>query len=99
MHSFIWAFCLANECCERLAYYGISMNLVTYMTTILNLGNAASATSVNSWVGTCYITPFIGAFLADTYWGRYWTIAGFSFIYFVVSCITMHMNVLSHHLK
>eukprot|EP00250_Pteridium_aquilinum_P010980 c19763_g1_i1 orf=184-2034(+) len=76
-------FILANECCERLAYYGISTNLVTYLTTVLNQGNATAASSVNNWVGTCYITPFIGAFVADAYWGRYWTIACFSLIYFM----------------
>lgn len=76
-------FILANECCERLAYYGISTNLVTYLTTVLNLGNATAATSVSNWVGTCYLAPFVGAFVADAYWGRYWTIASFSLVYFL----------------
>ncbi|ESQ33107.1 hypothetical protein EUTSA_v10004088mg [Eutrema salsugineum] len=35
-----------------------------------------------TWQGTCYITPLIGALIADAYWGRYWTIACFSAIYF-----------------
>ena len=97
MHSLFLAFCLANECCERLAYYGISMNLVTYMTTILHLGNAAAATNVNNWTGISYISPFIGAFLADEYLGRYWTIAGFYVVYFVVSHITYAYECLKNH--
>eukprot|EP00249_Psilotum_nudum_P022038 c28351_g1_i1 orf=394-2361(-) len=76
-------FILGNECCERLAFYGISTNLVTYLTRELHEGNATAATNVNAWSGTCYITPLIGAFLADAYWGRYWTIMAFSFIYLV----------------
>ncbi|MCO5567406.1 hypothetical protein L7F22_021096 [Adiantum nelumboides] len=72
-----------NECCERLAYYGINTNLVTYLTTVLKQGNATAASSVNNWVGTCYIAPFVGAFVADAFWGRYWTIACFSLIYFM----------------
>ncbi|KAH7405129.1 hypothetical protein KP509_15G057700 [Ceratopteris richardii] len=76
-------FILANECCERLAYYGISTNLVTYLTKKLKQGNASAASSVNSWAGTCYLTPFIGAFVADAYLGRYWTIALFSSLYFL----------------
>ncbi|KAJ8646895.1 hypothetical protein MRB53_008643 [Persea americana] len=76
-------FILGNECCERLAYYGISTNLVTYLTNILHQGNVSAARNVTTWEGTCYITPLIGAVLADAYWGRYWTIAVFSTIYFI----------------
>ncbi|XXG51326.1 hypothetical protein AAC387_Pa02g5126 [Persea americana] len=58
-------FILGNECCERLAYYGISTNLVTYLTNILHQGNVSTARNVTTWEGTCYITPLIGAVLAD----------------------------------
>jgi peptide/histidine transporter 3/4 len=73
-----------NECCERLAYYGIATNLVTYLTRKLHEGNASAARNVTTWQGTCYLAPLIGAVLADSYWGRYWTIAIFSMIYFIV---------------
>lgn len=76
-------FILGNECCERLAYYGISTNLVTYLTKKLHEGNVSAARNVTTWQGTCYITPLLGAILADAYWGRYWTIAVFSTIYFI----------------
>lgn len=73
-----------NECCERLAYYGIATNLVTYLTKKLHEGNVSAARNVTTWQGTCYLTPLLGAVLADAYWGRYWTIVAFSTIYFVV---------------
>lgn len=73
-----------TECCERLAYYGIATNLVTYLTKKLHEGNVSAARNVTTWSGTCYLTPLIGAVLADTCWGRYWTIAAFSAIYFIV---------------
>ena len=73
-----------TECCERLAYYGIATNLVTYLTIKLHEGNVSAARNVTTWSGTCYLTPLIGAVLADAYWGRYWTIAVFSSIYFIV---------------
>ncbi|KAI4313595.1 hypothetical protein L6164_026559 [Bauhinia variegata] len=79
-------FILGNECCERLAYYGIATNLVTYLTNKLHEGNVSAARNVTTWQGTCYLTPLIGAVLADAYWGRYWTIAGFSTIYFIGMC-------------
>ncbi|MED6124018.1 hypothetical protein PIB30_055086 [Stylosanthes scabra] len=81
------AFILGNECCERLAFFGILTNLVTYLTTKLHQGNASAAKNVTIWQGTCYLTTLIGAVLADTYWGRYWTIGVFSTIYFLGLCI------------
>lgn len=41
---------------------------------------------LNLFEGTCYLTPLLGAWLADSLWGRYKTIIVFSAIYFVVSC-------------
>ncbi|CAI9096858.1 OLC1v1033096C3 [Oldenlandia corymbosa var. corymbosa] len=83
-----------NECCERLAYYGISTNLVTYLTKKLHEGNVSAARNVTTWQGTCYLTPLIGAVLADAYWGRYWTIATFSTIYFIgMSILTLSASV------
>lgn len=73
-----------TECCERLAYYGIAKNLVTYLTKNLHEGNVVAARNVTTWQGTCYLTSLIGAILADSYWGKYWTIACFSTIYFIV---------------
>jgi len=34
--------------------------------------------------GTCYIFPLLGAFLADSFWGRYFTIIIFSVVYLMV---------------
>ncbi|KAG5000243.1 hypothetical protein JHK87_021315 [Glycine soja] len=77
---------LGNECCERLAFFGIATNLVTYLTTKLHEGNVSAARNVSIWLGTSYLTPLIGAVLGDGYWGRYWTIAVFSVVYFIGMC-------------
>ncbi|XP_024027406.1 protein NRT1/ PTR FAMILY 8.3-like isoform X2 [Morus notabilis] len=79
-------FILGTECCERLAFYGISTNLVTYLTNKLHEGNVSAAKHATIWQGTCYLTPLLGATLADAYLGRYWTIAAFSMIYFLGMC-------------
>nr|QSV51799.1 nitrate transporter [Chlorophytum comosum] len=92
-----WRACpyiLANECCERLAYYGMSTNLVNYMKQFLNQGNTVAANNVTNWSGTCYITPLIGAFVADAYLGRYKTIASFMIVYiFGLTLLTMTASV------
>ncbi|CAN1853588.1 Protein NRT1/ PTR FAMILY 8.2 [Linum perenne] len=74
-------FILGNEGCERLAYYGMSTNLVNFLQERLNMGNAKASTTVTNWSGTCYATPLIGAFLADAYLGRFKTIAIFVIVY------------------
>ncbi|THG18304.1 hypothetical protein TEA_021605 [Camellia sinensis var. sinensis] len=79
-------FILGTECCERLAFYGIAANLVSYLTKTMHEGNVSAARNVSNWAGTAYLTPLIGAVLADACWGRYWTIAVFSAIYFLGMC-------------
>ncbi|KAL6967638.1 hypothetical protein U1Q18_033447 [Sarracenia purpurea var. burkii] len=87
-------FILGNECCERLAYYGMSSNLVIYFKTRLNQTSATASKNQSDWSGTCYITPLIGAFVADAYLGRYWTIASFSIIYvFGMTLLTLSASV------
>ncbi|ONK62100.1 uncharacterized protein A4U43_C07F360 [Asparagus officinalis] len=92
-----WRACpyiLANECCERLAYYGMSTNLVNYMKEYLNQGNTGAANNVTNWSGTCYITPLLGAFVADAYFGRYKTIASFMMVYIIgLTLLTMTSSV------
>ncbi|CAH8389867.1 unnamed protein product [Eruca vesicaria subsp. sativa] len=87
-------FILGNECCERLAYYGIAKNLITYYTSELHESNVSAARQVMIWQGTCFITPLLGAVIADSYWGRYWTIASFSAIYFTgMALLTLSASV------
>ncbi|XP_057543726.1 protein NRT1/ PTR FAMILY 8.3-like [Amaranthus tricolor] len=92
-----WRACyliLGNEICERLAFYGVNTNLVSYLTQKLHEGNVSAARIVSTWSGTCYITPLIGAFLADVYWGKYWTIAVFSVIHFKgMSTLTLFAKI------
>lgn len=92
-----WKACpyiLGNECCERLAYYGMSSNIVRYFKHQLNQHSATAAKNQSDWSGTCYITPLIGAFIADAYLGRYWTIACFSIIYVIgMTLLTLSASV------
>ncbi|PIN24887.1 H+/oligopeptide symporter [Handroanthus impetiginosus] len=48
--------------------------------------------------GTCYVTPLLGAFLADAYLGRYWTIVVFSIIY-VFGMTILALSASLHGLK
>lgn len=90
------ACCLIFGCevCERVAFYAISSNLVIYLTTVLHEDVSTSAKNVNNWGGTTFMTPLLGAFVADAFLGRYWTITGFSCCYFLsLVCVTMSVSL------
>ncbi|KAG0174584.1 peptide transporter ptr2 [Apophysomyces sp. BC1034] len=83
------------EFCERFTYYGLSGPFQNYIQHpdpgsypaeqpgALGQGRqtaTALTTFFNFW---CYVTPIIGAIIADKYFGKYKTIVVFSCIYFV----------------
>ncbi|KAG6416220.1 hypothetical protein SASPL_123645 [Salvia splendens] len=74
-------FIVGYEAIERMAYYGIASNLVIYLTNKLHEGTVESSNNVTNWIGTVWMTPLIGAYIADTYLGRYWTFMIASSIY------------------
>ncbi|CAN1334021.1 Protein NRT1/ PTR FAMILY 7.3, partial [Linum perenne] len=47
--------------------------LVLFLTRVLQQDNAEAANNVSKWTGTVYIFSLVGAFLSDSYWGRYKT--------------------------
>ncbi|XVF41111.1 hypothetical protein PTKIN_Ptkin01aG0254200 [Pterospermum kingtungense] len=91
-------FVIFVEMAERFAFYGLAGNLITYLTNNLGEPVATAAKNVNTWVGVSAIFPLLGAFVADSYLGRFKTILASSLIYFLgmvllslsVSVIPMH---------
>ena len=77
---------LGTEFVECFVFFGVAKNLVTFLTGELHESNVDAAKNVSTWIGTCFFTPVIGAFFADTYWGKYWTLVIFLSIYTIVSC-------------
>lgn len=53
---------------ERMTYNGIVTNLVLYLTRELNEGTVKSSYNVTTWVGTAWLTPLLGAYIADAHW-------------------------------
>ncbi|GMH19337.1 hypothetical protein Nepgr_021178 [Nepenthes gracilis] len=90
------ALLVGYEAFERMAFYGIASNLVVYLTSELREGTVSSVTNVNNWSGAVWMTPIIGAYIADAYLGRFWTFTIASAIYVVgMSLLTMAVSLKS----
>ncbi|XP_075508946.1 protein NRT1/ PTR FAMILY 6.2 isoform X1 [Primulina tabacum] len=74
------ALILVIEICERLSTMGIAVNLVTYLGETMHLPSSSSANIVTDFMGTCFLLCLLGGFLADSFLGRYNTIAIFAII-------------------
>uniref|UniRef100_A0ACD5TMS9 Uncharacterized protein n=2 Tax=Avena sativa TaxID=4498 RepID=A0ACD5TMS9_AVESA len=91
-------FIVVYELFERMAYYGIASNLVMYMTKNLHQGIVEASNNVTNWSGTVFLTPLIGAVVADAYLGRYWTFVAGSAIY-LMGMILLTLSVTMPALK
>ncbi|KAK8686160.1 hypothetical protein V6N13_125187 [Hibiscus sabdariffa] len=82
---------IGNETFEKLGTTGTSNNLLVYLTTVFNMQSISATNLVNVFNGTCNLATLIGAFLSDTYFGRYTTL-GFAS---VSSCLGMVLLTLT----
>lgn len=74
-------FIFGNEMAERMAYFGLSVNMVAFMIYVMHRPFSSSANAVNNFLGISQASSVLGGFIADAYLGRYWTIAIFATIY------------------
>ncbi|KAI3726908.1 hypothetical protein L1987_66715 [Smallanthus sonchifolius] len=64
-------FVIGNETFEKLGTIGTSTNLLVYLTTVFNMKSITATNLINVFHGTCNFGTLAGAFLSDTYFGRY----------------------------
>ncbi|CAI9757506.1 unnamed protein product [Fraxinus pennsylvanica] len=67
-------FVMGNETFEKLGTIGTSSNMLVYLTTVFNMSSISATNLINIFNGTCNFGTLFGAFLSDTYLGRYKTI-------------------------
>ncbi|XP_022757628.1 protein NRT1/ PTR FAMILY 7.3-like [Durio zibethinus] len=82
---------LLNQGLATLAFFGVGVNLVLFLTRVLGQNNADAANNVSKWTGTVYIFSLVGAFLSDSYWGRHKTCAIFQVI-FVIGLVSLSLS-------
>jgi proton-dependent oligopeptide transporter, POT family len=59
-----------TELWERFSYYGMRAILVLFLTKQLLMDKSFSSEIYGSFTGLVYLTPIIGGYLADRYWGN-----------------------------
>ena len=89
------------ELCERFTFYGLSPPFQNYIQNgpsdnpkgYLSLGQQGATGLGNFFQFWCYVTPIIGAIVADQYLGRYKTIIVFALIYVVGQLILVCTSI------
>ncbi|CAL0322900.1 unnamed protein product [Lupinus luteus] len=74
-------FIFANEVCDKFANAGFHCNLISYLTQELNMPLVTASNTLTIYDGTASFTPLIGAHIAESFAGRFWTITIASLIY------------------
>ena len=60
----------ATEMWERFSYYGMRAIFILFMGKALLLDKSLSTQIYGSYTGLVYLTPLIGGYVADRYWGN-----------------------------
>lgn len=59
-----------TEMWERFSYYGMRALFVLFMTKALLIDKALASDIYGSYTGLVYLTPLLGGYMADRYWGN-----------------------------
>uniref|UniRef100_A0A672IEH6 Solute carrier family 15 member 1 n=1 Tax=Salarias fasciatus TaxID=181472 RepID=A0A672IEH6_SALFA len=76
-------FIIVNEFCERFSYYGMRAVLVLYFKYFLRWDDDLATSIYHTFVALCYLTPILGAIVADSWLGKFKTIIYLSIVYAV----------------
>jgi len=55
---------------ERFSYYGMRAIFSLYMLKALVFDKVLTSTIYGDYIGLVYLTPLIGGYIADRYWGN-----------------------------
>ncbi|KAK7259777.1 hypothetical protein RIF29_25391 [Crotalaria pallida] len=88
----VMPYIVGNETFENLGAIGTLANLLVYLTSVFNLNSITATNIINIFNGSANLATLLGAFLSDTYFGRYITL-GFCIVASFLNC---YPNFLSY---
>ena len=59
-----------TEMWERFSYYGMRAIFFLFMTNALFMSSADASNVYGSYTGLVYLTPLLGGYICDRYWGN-----------------------------
>ncbi|KAL6100860.1 slc15a1 [Pungitius sinensis] len=86
-------FIVVNEFCERFSYYGMRAVLVLYFKYFLHWDDDLATSIYHVFVALCYLTPILGAIVADSWLGKFKTIIYLSVVY-AIGQVTMAVSAI-----
>ncbi|KAM8922591.1 solute carrier family 15 member 1 [Lycaon pictus] len=81
-------FIVVNEFCERFSYYGMRALLILYFRRFIGWDDNLSTAIYHTFVALCYLTPILGALIADSWLGKFKTIVSLSIVYTIGQAVT-----------
>ncbi|CAJ1940814.1 unnamed protein product [Sphenostylis stenocarpa] len=89
---------IGNESFEKLASMSLISNLTMYLLTNYNLSGIYVVNVVQIWNGSSNIFSIVGAFISDTYLGKFWTLISGS-IFSLLGILTITLTAGIHQLR
>lgn len=59
-----------TEMWERFSYYGMRAIFMLFITKALYMGSAEASELYGSYTGLVYLTPLLGGYISDRFWGN-----------------------------
>jgi POT family proton-dependent oligopeptide transporter len=91
-------FIVANEGCERFSFYGMRSILTVYMAQHLFFPEHGAKAWYHLFVMANYLTPLVGGWIADRFFGRYrvifWLSTGYVLGHAVVAAVETRVGLL-----
>ena len=80
---------------ERFCFYGIRVVLQTYLALQLGLSFNLAGSVYHAHAMVSYFTPILGAIVADSFIGRYWTVVILSVLYIIGNLVLSGATITS----
>ncbi len=80
-HPIAFWFFFWGEFSERASFYGMRTILALYLTSVLGFAARDASPIQYYFKASAYFLPLLGGYIADRFFGKYWTIVGFAIPY------------------